>query len=197
MRARACGAAAAPPTPSRSSARADADAGGRSYEYKFDGVLDTDVSQDEVFDMIAKEAIDSSLAGYNSTVFAYGQTGSGKTFTITGGAERYVDRGLIPRTLSYIFNQFKESTDTQYTAYISYLEIYNETGYDLLDPSHETKSLEELPRVTLVRAARLPTPPRCVDSLDWRVLGGRWRTRTTTCTCATCPCTWPPRRRRR
>ena len=35
--------------------------------------------------------------------------------------------------------------DTQFTAYISYLEIYNEQGYDLLDPSHETKSLEELP----------------------------------------------------
>ena len=32
------------------------------------------------------------------------QTGSGKTFTITGGAERYTDRGIIPRTLSYIFD---------------------------------------------------------------------------------------------
>ena len=32
---------------------------------------------------------------------AYGQTGSGKP-TITGGAERYVDRGIIPRALSYI-----------------------------------------------------------------------------------------------
>ena len=38
-------------------------------------------------------------------MFAYGQTGSGKTFTITGGAERYVDRGIIPRTLTYIFNE--------------------------------------------------------------------------------------------
>ena len=34
------------------------------------------------------------------------QTGSGKTFTITGGAERYSDRGIIPRTLSYLFQQF-------------------------------------------------------------------------------------------
>lgn len=36
------------------------------------------------------------------------QTGSGKTFTITGGAERYVDRGLIPRSLSYIFEYFEK-----------------------------------------------------------------------------------------
>ena len=35
------------------------------------------------------------------------QTGSGKTFTITGGAERYIDRGIIPRTLSYIFEYFR------------------------------------------------------------------------------------------
>lgn len=36
------------------------------------------------------------------------QTGSGKTFTITGGAERYVDRGIIPRTLSYVFEQISK-----------------------------------------------------------------------------------------
>lgn len=34
------------------------------------------------------------------------QTGSGKTFTITGGAERYADRGIIPRSLSYIFDYY-------------------------------------------------------------------------------------------
>lgn len=50
----------------------------------------------------------SALAGYNGTIFAYGQTGSGKTFTITGGAERYSDRGIIPRTLSYIFQQLEK-----------------------------------------------------------------------------------------
>lgn len=50
----------------------------------------------------------SVLAGYNGTIFAYGQTGSGKTFTITGGAERYSDRGIIPRTLSYLYECFSQ-----------------------------------------------------------------------------------------
>lgn len=45
----------------------------------------------------------SVLAGYNGTIFAYGQTGTGKTFTITGGAERYSDRGIVPRALSYLY----------------------------------------------------------------------------------------------
>jgi hypothetical protein len=34
-----------------------------------------------------------------------------------------------------------------YTIRVSYLEIYNNNGYDLLDPEHETKNLEDLPRV--------------------------------------------------
>ena len=35
------------------------------------------------------------------------QTGSGKTYTITGGAEKYADRGIIPRILSYVFDYYK------------------------------------------------------------------------------------------
>jgi hypothetical protein len=66
---------------------------------------------------------------YNSTVFAYGQTGSGKTFTITGGAERYVDRGIIPRALSMLFSEAHKRTDTTFQFSISYLEIYKNKGF--------------------------------------------------------------------
>ena len=34
------------------------------------------------------------------------KTGSGKTFTITGGPEKYDDRGIIPRSISYFFELF-------------------------------------------------------------------------------------------
>jgi kinesin family member 6/9 len=37
----------------------------------------------------------------------------------------------------------------QFKAYVSYLELYNEQGYDLLDPSHDTKALEDLPKVKM------------------------------------------------
>ncbi|KAI7804178.1 putative kinesin-like protein KIF6-like [Triplophysa rosa] len=90
------------------------------------------------------------LSGYNGTIFAYGQTGSGKTFTITGGAERYSDRGIIPRTLSYLYQYFSKDCNMVYTTQISYLEIYNEAGYDLLNPQHEASRLEDLPRVTIM-----------------------------------------------
>ena len=32
-----------------------------------------------------------------------------------------------------------------HSTHISYLEIYNECGYDLLDPKHEGAKLENLP----------------------------------------------------
>lgn len=119
------------------------------YKFRFDRVFDQDSKQDEIFEEVAQGVIDNVLTGYNGTIFAYGQTGSGKTFTITGGAERYVDRGLIPRSLSYIFEYFEKHSETVFTAHISYLEIYMESGYDLLDPKHEASKLEDLPKVTL------------------------------------------------
>ncbi|XP_059877273.1 kinesin-like protein KIF6 [Delphinus delphis] len=121
-----------------------------SYRFKFQRIFDQNEKQETIFENIAKPVAESVLAGYNGTIFAYGQTGSGKTFTITGGAERYSDRGIIPRTLSYIFEQLQKDSSKIYTTHISYLEIYNECGYDLLDPRHEASSLEDLPKVTVL-----------------------------------------------
>ncbi|KAG2448579.1 hypothetical protein HYH02_006470 [Chlamydomonas schloesseri] len=88
-----------------------------------------------------------AMEGYNGTIFAYGQTGSGKTFTITGGPERYVDRGIIPRSITAIFGEISKRHDYQYSVHISYLEIYNNEGYDLLDAEREVKALKDLQQV--------------------------------------------------
>ncbi|XP_067680992.1 kinesin-like protein KIF6 [Haliotis asinina] len=120
------------------------------YKFRFERVFDQKTTQDEVFEHVAKPVIDNVLQGYNGTIFAYGQTGSGKTFTITGGAERYIDRGIIPRTLSYIFDKIEKSPELSFTVHVSYLEIYNESGFDLLDPKHEATKLEDLPKVSLM-----------------------------------------------
>ncbi|XP_046848638.1 kinesin-like protein KIF6 isoform X2 [Xenia sp. Carnegie-2017] len=121
-----------------------------TYKFRFNKAFDKEVKQDEIFEHVAKGVIDNVLCGYNGTIFAYGQTGSGKTFTITGGAERYADRGIIPRTLSYMFECFKRNPEYVYTSHVSYLEVYNENGYDLLDPKHEASKLEDLPKITLM-----------------------------------------------
>ena len=120
------------------------------HSFNFNGILEMKASQEDVFKTVGTEAVQNALDGFNSTVFAYGQTGSGKTFTLTGGPERYSDRGIIPRAISTLFQEFRTRSDMQYKCYISYLEIYMEQGYDLLDPSHETKKLEDLPKVMML-----------------------------------------------
>ncbi len=120
------------------------------HMFHFNGTIDMSATQEEVFNKVGGPAVQNAIDGFNSTIFAYGQTGSGKTFTLTGGPERYVDRGIIPRSISMIYNEFRTRTDLQFKAYVSYLELYNETGYDLLDPSHETKALEDLPKVKML-----------------------------------------------
>lgn len=120
------------------------------HSFNFNGILEMKATQEDVFKKVGTEAVHNALDGFNSTVFAYGQTGSGKTFTLTGGPERYSDRGIIPRAISTLFQEFRTRSDMQYKCYISYLEIYMEQGYDLLDPSHETKKLEDLPKVTML-----------------------------------------------
>ena len=124
-----------------------------AYNFSFSGILEDKVSQRDVFRTVGIPAIRNALSGFNSTIFAYGQTGSGKTFTITGGPERYEDRGLIPRALSHLFKAMKddEQKGSSFSCFVSYLEIYNQSGYDLLMQSnHGNTALEEVPKVTLL-----------------------------------------------
>ena len=99
--------------------------------------------------------------------------GSGKTFTVTGGPERYSDRGLTPRAISLVFSQVASRCDCSYSVrnparcppsaphragssrqiaaqvHVTYMEIYNEVGYDLLAPAGEVRELEDLPHVAV------------------------------------------------
>ena len=77
--------------------------------------------------------IEKSLKGYHSTIFAYGQTGSGKTYTMHGN-DGQGDSGLIPKIFSRLFQQIAQSKDRTYSVYISFLQIYNERIFDLLNP---------------------------------------------------------------
>ncbi|OON21996.1 kinesin motor domain protein, partial [Opisthorchis viverrini] len=43
-----------------------------------------------------------------STVICYGQTGAGKTYTISGVAQAYPDRGIIPRALAQLFEEINQ-----------------------------------------------------------------------------------------
>ena len=73
------------------------------HQFTFDKVYDTDSNQFDVYMNTARDAVFSTLEGYNATIIAYGQTGTGKTFTMEGFTNNE-KRGIIPRSTEEIFN---------------------------------------------------------------------------------------------
>ena len=56
--------------------------------FTFDHVAGPEASQEHLFEVSAREVVESALLGFNGTIFAYGQTGSGKTHTMLGNLLR-------------------------------------------------------------------------------------------------------------
>ena len=117
------------------------------HRFTFDSIFDMDSSQIDVYNITAKQAVNSVLEGYNSTIFCYGQTGTGKTYTMEGFTynAQNEQRGIIQRTIEDIFN-FIEVTSKNNTKFIiraSYLQIYNESISDLLKPEKKNLQIRE------------------------------------------------------
>ncbi|KFB44479.1 AGAP002248-PA-like protein [Anopheles sinensis] len=112
----------------------------KRIDFSFDHVFHPRTTQQDIFDNVSP-LIQSALDGYNVCIFAYGQTGSGKTYTMDGVPE---DLGVIPRTVDLIFNAINDYKrfGWEYEIRVTFLEIYNEILYDLLDTSGTTKDLE-------------------------------------------------------
>ena len=113
-------------------------------------------------------------SGYNACLFAYGQTGSGKSYTMMGSRS---DQGIIPRLCSGLFEQtrLQSTPDNNITIEVSYMEIYNEKVYDLLDLSAGSKAglkvrehsilgpyVEGLSQLAVISAQERPL---CADNL--------------------------------
>uniref|UniRef100_A0A8C2ZEN0 Kinesin family member 15 n=1 Tax=Cyclopterus lumpus TaxID=8103 RepID=A0A8C2ZEN0_CYCLU len=120
--------------------------------FTYDHVADMDTSQDSVFSSVAKNIVESCMNGYNGTIFAYGQTGSGKTFTMLGPSDldNFTDelRGVIPRSFEYLFFLInreveKSGQSKSFLCKCSFIEIYNEQIYDLLDTASACLFLRE------------------------------------------------------
>ena len=103
-----------------------------NWSFQFDKILHN-VAQEEVFEYV-KTMISGATQGFNGTVFAYGPTGSGKTFTMSGSSSNFNYRGIIPRSITRLFQELGGKVDFESKVSISYLEIYNEIIFDLLSP---------------------------------------------------------------
>ena len=115
-----------------------------TYDYCFNSLdpLDCNFSSQEiVFNCLGRDILENAFAGYNACIFAYGQTGSGKSYTMMG-SQAQNQAGIIPRLCNNLFERIDQmsTVENQTKVEVSYMEIYNEKVYDLLDLTSPSKS---------------------------------------------------------
>ncbi|GFE55643.1 kinesin motor domain containing protein [Babesia ovis] len=127
------------------------------YRYAFDGVFDAGATQEQVFEATSKELVSKAFEGINGTVFAYGCTSAGKTYTIVG--DDRVD-GIVQMTLHHMYQYKQDVPETLMT--FSFMEVYNESVFDLLAPVQKPLDIQE--NNGKVKVALLTSAP--VDDLE-------------------------------
>jgi len=127
--------------------------------FSLDSVIQT-TNQETVFESCAKQLVEDVLQGYHGTIMTYGQVGSGKTFTMTGDMKVYAHRGIAPRAMHRIFQEKETKPEAGIRVQMSYVEVYNEGIYDLLqtrgEPAGSLMILEENGLVELRGLTKMP-----------------------------------------
>ena len=154
----------------------------KDQTFGFDRVFDENTTQGDVYEATTKNLLDSVLDGYNATVFAYGATGCGKTHTITGTAQQ---PGIIFLTMQELFEKVDEvQADKESEITLSYLEIYNETIRDLLNPGAGGKQglmlREDAHQAVSVAGLSSHKPQNVAEVMDMVIRGNSNRTQSPT-----------------
>lgn len=104
----------------------------KNLPFSFDTIFGPEADNDEVFCGSTKNLMESLMKGYNCSVFVYGATGAGKTHTMIGHNN---NPGITYLTMKELFDQMEIlKIEKDFHLSVTYLEVYNETVNDLLNP---------------------------------------------------------------
>ncbi|XVE83000.1 hypothetical protein DITRI_Ditri16bG0051200 [Diplodiscus trichospermus] len=122
----------------------------KEKKYCFDHAFGPQCTNLDTYQKCISTIISGVVQGLNATVFAYGSTGSGKTYTMVGTQR---DPGLMVLSLHTIFDLIKrDRSSDEFEVTCSYLEVYNEVIYDLLEKSSGSLELREDPEQGIIVA---------------------------------------------
>ena len=97
-------------------------------DFGFTRVFGCEAGQEEVYAACAAPLVDAVLTGRPALLFTYGVTNAGKSFTMMGREGE--DRGVMPRALEAALERARRGCGS---VCVSFLEIYNEQIFDLMD----------------------------------------------------------------
>ncbi|GKA33277.1 kinesin-like protein KIN-4C, partial [Tanacetum coccineum] len=105
-----------------------------TFDYVYNG---SSITSSSIFDDCVAPLVDALFHGYNATVLAYGQTGSGKTYMMGTNCKGESTNGIIPKVMQKIFRYVEETKgNTEYLIRVSFIEIFKEEVFDLLESSN-------------------------------------------------------------
>lgn len=116
-----------------------------SHAFTFDNVFGSKGSPSScIYADCVAPLVDALFSGYNGTVLAYGQTGSGKTYTMgTNYNGEGHQGGVIPNVMDTIFSKMESMKEcTEFLVRVSFIEIFKEEVFDLLDPTSAFSKVE-------------------------------------------------------
>ena len=128
--------------------------------FAYDAVLPVKSSQRQVYDVACSHVVDSVIKGRNGTVLPYGSTGSGKTHTLLklGAVDKH-ERGLVIRAVEDIFSRVAAERHCTTCLTLSYVQMYNEEVYDLLDHVDDAETHRYSPTSYAATPLRLTEHP--------------------------------------
>lgn len=110
--------------------------GAAGSSFFFDRAYPGTATQAEVCDYIGEKVLPHALNGEHICLLAYGQTGSGKTHTMFGSLEAGANQGVAFRAVNQLAELMRVRSSAGAalpTIEFSFLEVYNDELYDLLD----------------------------------------------------------------
>ncbi|CAE7469458.1 KIN14U, partial [Symbiodinium pilosum] len=123
---------------------------GAPTSFFFDQAFEASATQEEVCDYVSEQVLPHAINGEHICILAYGQTGSGKTYTMFGdfapgpsprdNAGANQNQGVAFRAMSKLAEMMRSKgldASSAPTVELSFLEVYNDNLYDLLDGSRQ------------------------------------------------------------
>ncbi|XP_042407654.1 kinesin-like protein KIN-4C isoform X1 [Zingiber officinale] len=130
-----------------------------SHAFTFDHVYGSSGSPySSIFEECVLPLIEGFFHGYNATILAYGQTGSGKTYTMgTNYTGEGNCGGIIPEVMETIFRKVDAmKATTEFLIRVSFIEIFKEEVFDLLDPQPHGATRIEGAAIAKQTTSRVP-----------------------------------------
>ncbi|TPP55204.1 Kinesin motor domain family protein [Leishmania donovani] len=103
-------------------------------KYEFGEVLEPEVTNAALCERLIPSVMEQMAAGFDVCVLCYGQTGSGKTYTMNA---------LAPAVAEEVFRSLDVNNEV---VEMSYIQIYNNKAYNLLDGARSGRLGAELSR---------------------------------------------------